>query len=96
MFVVMCMFLIYLLMSLVESVFYTFFILGCANAGIIHFFLLYFPSMYIFADTSPQTLARCAEFLVHHKQFDKAVELFVMAKRFPQAIDMCLQHKVGA
>lgn len=47
------------------------------------------------ADTSPQTLARCAEFLVHHKQFDKAVELYVMAKRYPQAIEMCLQNKVN-
>lgn len=47
------------------------------------------------ADTSPQTLARCAEFLVNHKQFDRAIELYVMAKRFPQAIEMCLQNKVN-
>jgi intraflagellar transport protein 140 len=47
------------------------------------------------ADTSPQTLARCGEFLVNHKQFDKAVELFVMAKRYTQAIDMCMQHRVN-
>jgi intraflagellar transport protein 140 len=47
------------------------------------------------ADTSPQILARCAEFLVMHKQFDKAVELYIMAKRYPHAIEMCTQHKVN-
>jgi intraflagellar transport protein 140 len=47
------------------------------------------------AETSPQTLARCAEFLVLHKQFERAVELYVMAKRYNQAIDMCLQHRVN-
>lgn len=46
------------------------------------------------ASSSPQILARCAEFLVQNKQFPKAVELYVMAKRYSMAIDMCLQHKV--
>jgi len=46
-------------------------------------------------DSSPQTLARCAEFLVQHKQFDKAIELYVMAKRYHSAVEMCLQHKVN-
>ena len=45
-------------------------------------------------DSSPQTLARCAEFLVIHKQFEKAVELYIMAKRYHQAIEMCAQHRV--
>ena len=35
-------------------------------------FLLY-HSQDLGTDTSPQTLARCAEFLVHHKQFEKAI-----------------------
>ena len=47
------------------------------------------------ADSSPQTLARCAEFLVQHKQFDKAVELYVMAKRYHSAVEMCLLNKVN-
>lgn len=46
------------------------------------------------AASSPQTLARCAEFLVQHKQFDKAIELYVLAKRPHAAVEMCLQHKV--
>jgi intraflagellar transport protein 140 len=47
------------------------------------------------ATTSPQILARCAEFLVLHRQYDKAVELYIMAKKYPQAIEMCVQQKVN-
>jgi len=46
------------------------------------------------ADTNPQTLTKCAEFLVQHKQFDRAVELHVLAKRYLPAVEMCLQHRV--
>eukprot|EP01038_Epipyxis_sp_PR26KG_P011964 gene11964-16014_t len=46
------------------------------------------------AETSPQMLARCADFLVQHKQYDKAIELYVIAKRFHQAVEMCLQQRV--
>ncbi len=45
-------------------------------------------------NTSPQTLARCAEFLVQHKQYERAADLYIMAKRIPQAIDMCFTYKV--
>jgi intraflagellar transport protein 140 len=47
------------------------------------------------ATTSPQILARCAEFLVLHRQYEKAVELYIMAKKYPQAIEMCIQQKVN-
>ncbi|KAJ1408062.1 hypothetical protein B484DRAFT_403632, partial [Ochromonadaceae sp. CCMP2298] len=47
------------------------------------------------ADSSPQTLARCAEFLVQHKQFDKAIELYVLAQRHRSAVEMCLQQRVN-
>jgi intraflagellar transport protein 140 len=46
-------------------------------------------------DSSPQTLARCADFLVQHKQYDKAIELYVMAKRYHAAIEMAMQHRVN-
>ncbi len=45
-------------------------------------------------DTNPQTLAKCADFLVHHKQYDRAVELYVMAKKYIQAVEMCLENRV--
>ena len=44
--------------------------------------------------SSPQTLARCAEFLVQNKQFDKAIDLYVKAKRYKSAVEMCLMHRV--
>lgn len=47
------------------------------------------------ANTNPQTLSKCAEFLVQHKQFDRAVELYVMAKKYLQAVEMCLQYRVN-
>lgn len=43
---------------------------------------------------SPQTLARCAEFHIKHKQFEKAIDLYVLAHKFTQAFEMCLQYKV--
>ena len=45
-------------------------------------------------NTSPQTLARCAEFLVQHKQYERAADLYIMSKRIPQAIDMCFNYRV--
>ena len=45
-------------------------------------------------NTSPQTLARCAEFLVQHKQYERAADLYIMAKRIPQAIEMCFNYRV--
>jgi intraflagellar transport protein 140 len=47
------------------------------------------------ADSSPQTLARCADFLVQHQQYNKAIELYVMAKRYLPAIDMCVSNRVS-
>lgn len=46
------------------------------------------------SSANPQLLARCADFLVTHKQFDKAVELYVTAKRYMAAVEMCLNHRV--
>ena len=44
-------------------------------------------------NTSPQTVARCAEFFITHGQFEKAVQLFITGKRFMPAIRLCEQHK---
>ena len=46
------------------------------------------------ADSSPQTLARCAEFLMQNNEYARAVDLYIMAKRYPQAIEMCSRLKV--
>ena len=47
------------------------------------------------AESSPQTLARCAEFLMQSNEYGRAVDLYIMAKRYPQAIDMCNRMKVN-
>ena len=47
------------------------------------------------SDTNPATLAKCADFLVLHKQYDRAVELYVMAKKYVEAIEMCLSNRVN-
>jgi intraflagellar transport protein 140 len=44
--------------------------------------------------TSPQTLARCAEFLMQHRQYERAIDLYILAKRFPQAIEMCMKNSI--
>lgn len=46
------------------------------------------------SNTSPMVLARCAEFLLQHKQFEKAIELYVIAKRYLQVINLCSEHRV--
>lgn len=45
-------------------------------------------------NTSPQTLARCAEFLMQHRQFERAIGLYIMAKRYVQAIEMCKSNNI--
>lgn len=44
--------------------------------------------------TNPAVLARCAEFFVSNGHFEKAASLLINAKRYDDAIDMCLNHKV--
>ena len=44
--------------------------------------------------TDPETLAKCADFFVQHKQHEKAVHMYVMGGRIGDAIEMCLQQKV--
>jgi intraflagellar transport protein 140 len=46
------------------------------------------------ANTSPQTLARCAEFLMQHRQYERAIDLYIMAKRYTQAIEMCSSNNI--
>jgi intraflagellar transport protein 140 len=47
------------------------------------------------ADTSPETLGRCAEFFMDHGQYEKAAHLYVTAKRYDEALDLCMAHKIN-
>jgi len=45
-------------------------------------------------ETSPQVLARCAEFFLEHQHFEKAVALYRKGRRYLQAVELCVQHKL--
>ncbi|KAI9188688.1 hypothetical protein H9P43_000109 [Blastocladiella emersonii ATCC 22665] len=40
------------------------------------------------------TLARCAEFLLLHQQYRKAVDLYVLSGDVSRALALCVQHKI--
>lgn len=42
-----------------------------------------------------QVLSRCVDFFIHNGQFDKAVGLCTRSRRYLQAIELCVTHKVG-
>jgi len=45
-------------------------------------------------DTPPEVLSRCSDFFIDHGKFDKAVHLMIAAKKFSEALDLCLMHSV--
>jgi len=45
-------------------------------------------------NADPEILKKCAEFFINHDQFDRAVNLLVVAKRFEDAITMCNNHHI--
>ncbi|XP_022095457.1 intraflagellar transport protein 140 homolog isoform X2 [Acanthaster planci] len=44
--------------------------------------------------TDPILLNRCAEFFKEHGQYDKAVDLMVVAKKYTEALDLCQSQSV--
>ncbi|XP_017274041.1 intraflagellar transport protein 140 homolog [Kryptolebias marmoratus] len=42
----------------------------------------------------PALLARCSEFFIKHSQYEKAVELLVAAKKYNQALELCLAQNL--
>jgi len=45
-------------------------------------------------NTDPEMLDKCSKFFLEHEQYDKAVELLVVAKQFSEALDLCMSHNV--
>lgn len=45
-------------------------------------------------NTDPEMLDKCSKFFLEHEQFDKAVELLVVGKKFSEALDLCMRHNV--
>ncbi|KAG8009125.1 hypothetical protein GBF38_011739 [Nibea albiflora] len=42
----------------------------------------------------PALLARCSDFFITHSQYDKAVELLVAAKKYQQALELCVTQNL--
>ncbi|XP_074040796.1 intraflagellar transport protein rempA isoform X2 [Leptinotarsa decemlineata] len=46
------------------------------------------------ANSDPALVQKCAEYFVSNEQFDKAVDLLAVAKKYTEAIDLCLKYNV--
>ncbi|KAI4456192.1 hypothetical protein MML48_8g00010237 [Holotrichia oblita] len=46
------------------------------------------------SDSDPALVAKCAEYFVTNSQFDKAVDLLAIGKKYKEAIDVCLTYNV--
>ncbi|XP_051037087.1 intraflagellar transport protein 140 homolog isoform X2 [Phodopus roborovskii] len=44
--------------------------------------------------SDPALLARCSDFCIEHKQFEKAVELLLAAKKYHEALQLCLEQNM--
>ncbi|KAM9817055.1 intraflagellar transport protein 140 homolog [Neosynchiropus ocellatus] len=44
--------------------------------------------------SDPALLERCSDFFIKHSQFEKAVELLVAAKKFTQALELCVSENL--
>ncbi|MGH0149769.1 UNVERIFIED_CONTAM: hypothetical protein FKN15_049588 [Acipenser sinensis] len=45
-------------------------------------------------DSDPALLARCSDFFIEHSQYEKAVELLVAAKKYQEALQLCLDQSL--
>ncbi|CAJ1080882.1 intraflagellar transport protein 140 homolog [Xyrichtys novacula] len=45
-------------------------------------------------NSDPALLARCSDFFITHSQYDKAVELLVAAKKYHQALEVCVNQNL--
>ncbi|XP_061563720.1 intraflagellar transport protein 140 homolog [Cololabis saira] len=45
-------------------------------------------------NSDPALLARCSDFFIKHSQYEKAVELLVAAKKYHQALEVCLTQNL--
>eukprot|EP01012_Entosiphon_sulcatum_P045924 TRINITY_DN6146_c0_g1_i1.p1 TRINITY_DN6146_c0_g1~~TRINITY_DN6146_c0_g1_i1.p1 ORF type:complete len:1449 (+),score=295.84 TRINITY_DN6146_c0_g1_i1:53-4399(+) len=45
-------------------------------------------------DAEPEVFIRCADFFVEHQKFDKAALMFINAKAYERALQLCIEHNV--
>ncbi|NXI44534.1 IF140 protein, partial [Galbula dea] len=46
-------------------------------------------------NSDPALLARCSDFFTGHAQYEKAVELLLTAKKYQEALQLCLEHNLS-
>ncbi|XP_022916343.2 intraflagellar transport protein 140 homolog [Onthophagus taurus] len=46
------------------------------------------------AESDPALIKKCAEYFVSNQQFEKAVDLLAIGKKYKEAIDLCLKYNV--
>ncbi|XP_030750473.1 intraflagellar transport protein 140 homolog isoform X2 [Sitophilus oryzae] len=46
------------------------------------------------ADSDPAIIEKCVQYFVSNEQFDKAVDLLAIAKKYREAIQLCINHNV--
>ncbi|XP_046399396.1 intraflagellar transport protein 140 homolog [Ischnura elegans] len=55
---------------------------------------LQYIAMDLNANSDPLLSHKCATFFIQNKQFEKAVNLLAMAKKYSEALDLCMKHDV--
>uniref|UniRef100_A0A6P7GGX0 Intraflagellar transport protein 140 homolog n=1 Tax=Diabrotica virgifera virgifera TaxID=50390 RepID=A0A6P7GGX0_DIAVI len=46
------------------------------------------------ADSDPALVRKCAEYFIDNEQFDRAVDLLAIVKKYTEAINLCMKHNV--
>lgn len=46
------------------------------------------------SDTNSALIVKCSDFFMQHKQYNKAINLYIIGGNVPKALELCLQHNV--
>ncbi|XP_037074398.1 intraflagellar transport protein 140 homolog isoform X2 [Pollicipes pollicipes] len=46
------------------------------------------------SECDPALLQKCAAFFIENGQFDKAVDMFAISKKYVEALDLCVEHNI--
>ena len=47
------------------------------------------------SSVEPETLHTCAQFFISHEQYSKAVDLLLLAKKYLEALDICIDKHIS-
>ena len=49
----------------------------------------------LYNSVEPETLHTCAQFFLEHQQYSKAVDLLLLAKKYLEALDICIDKHIS-